>query len=348
MSMETQITVVPTGQRSAILMKQGLGRDAKHRIGKYMIWLDAGGIPWHSPDLADYRDHLLERLKPSSASAHLSTIRARYKELIRDNRDDFYDLISGRTDNILERKAFVDEMITRLKNAIAPASAKVKIKVVQDAPDEAHVRLTQAQADALIAAPGVKTLKGLRDTALITLMLCTGIRENEARLLDAVDLRQTYGGDLALHVREGKGAKQRLIPIGALDAALVVVDKWLEKAGISEGAVFRGFYKGGRRLRPNRISLRQIENIIKTYPIAVDGKLITVAPHDLRRTYARRLYDAGVDLVAIKQNLGHRSMDTTLGYIGALDAEKRKPPMIYTFNGLLRDLADLPVQMRHD
>ena len=67
-------------------------------------------------------------------------------------------------------------------------------------------------------------------------------------------------------------------------------------------------------------------------------------PHDLRRTYARRLYDAGTALVAIQQNLGHADVKTTLGYMGELDAEQRTPPAIYSFD--LENLNGAPVQER--
>ena len=110
------------------------------------------------------------------------------------------------------------------------------------------------------------------------------------------------------------------------------VDKWLERTGIGAGPVFRGFYKGNRKLRPGRLSLRAIEYVVGSYPVMVDGEMITVRPHDLRRTYARRLYDAGFDLVAIQQSLGHADVKTTLGYIGTLDAEQRKPPAVFSFD----------------
>lgn len=65
-----------------------------------------------------------------------------------------------------------------------------------------------------------------------------------------------------------------------------------------------------------------------TYPIYADGEAISVAPHDLRRTYARLLHDAQVPVVAIQQNLGHATLETTLRYIGDLHIEQRKPPPI--------------------
>jgi len=102
--------------------------------------------------------------------------------------------------------------------------------------------------------------------------------------------------------------------------------------------VLRGFYKGNRRLRPGGLSVRAIEDVVAGYPVMIDGELVQVKPHDLRRTYARRLYDAGVDLVAIQQNLGHTSLQTTLRYIGILDVEARRPPSLYSFDlGVLRE-----------
>jgi integrase len=79
--------------------------------------------------------------------------------------------------------------------------------------------------------------------------------------------------------------------------------------------------------------VRAVENIISQYPVVTErGKQLTVHPHDLRRTYARRLYEEGLDLVSISQNLGHASTRTTLLYIGELGAEKRRAPGVYSFD----------------
>jgi integrase len=139
-------------------------------------------------------------------------------------------------------------------------------------------------------------------------------------------------GSLAVLVREGKGCKQRLVPYGALEGALVYVDAWLTNAGIKSGAVFRGFYKDNKTVRPTALTPRALLNILGEYPLSIDGQTVTVRPHDLRRTYARRLHDAGMAIAAIQQNLGHADMKTTLGYIGDLAAEQRKPPAVYRLN----------------
>ena len=144
-------------------------------------------------------------------------------------------------------------------------------------------------------------------------------------------MRQTLRGELALHVREGKGCKERLIPYGELDWVLVIIEAWMRQAGVDGGLVFRGLYKGGK-LRPGPLSVRAIQYILERYPVAINGDLLHVKPHDLRRTYARRLYESGVNVIAIQQNLGHANTKTTLGYIGTLDVDQRRPPAVYSFD----------------
>jgi integrase len=84
-------------------------------------------------------------------------------------------------------------------------------------------------------------------------------------------------------------------------------------------------------VRVKAISVRAVQYALASYPITIDGKVVAVRPHDLRRTYARRLYDDGVPLSAIQANLGHASVDTTLGYIGDLDVDQRCPGEAYRF-----------------
>jgi site-specific recombinase XerD len=325
-------------------------KHARHRLAKFQVWIAAQERPWHDPDLAAYRDAMLADGKAASTvAAHLSTIRGRYVAILRNNatREALYNLAAktlretDQEDTPANRKAFVDEIVTRLENATNPRAAPVRVRTRQDHPDTSHLRMTAEQASALMAAPGLETLRGVRDTGIIAMMLCTGVREAELATLAVSDLRQHLGGELALHVREGKGCKERLIPYGELSWVLAIVDCWLTAAGIWSGPVFRGLYKGGARLRPGRLSVRAIQYILAGYPMMVGGNMVTARPHDLRRTYARRLYEAGVDLVAIQQNLGHADIKTTLGYIGALDASKRRAPAIYTF-----DLAKLSSRMR--
>jgi site-specific recombinase XerD len=85
-------------------------------------------------------------------------------------------------------------------------------------------------------------------------------------------------------------------------------------------------------LNNRRLHVRAVNQVLERYPVALTGHTAIVHPHDLRRTYARRLYEAGVDLLAIQQNLGHADSKTTLKYIGVLDVSARRPPALYDFD----------------
>lgn len=366
--MNTQTAIIPTDQPHALIIPipDTASKDVKSRLNLYNEWLaNIGG------DLVDYRDYLMSNdrqtidrrtgvvmplppLSPSSAAAHLATIRARYNAMLTDNglRDWLYKAAPQDAPN---KKDFVDEYLIRLANAVDPKRSAVPTMTQQDKPDDYGRRLTADQANALLAAPqnrrGNTRLMILRDTAIIALMLCTGVREAELCALNVDDLDKRLDGELALHVRKGKGNKSRLIPYGAGDFALTVTRQWLDAAGIEAGAVFRGIYKGGKSVREytpkisktettpeipekGRLRVCAINRILKNYPISAEGKQIAVNPHDLRRTYARRLYDATPtpNIMAIKQNLGHADHQTTERYIGKLNASARKPPALYAFD----------------
>lgn len=326
--MNTQIVALNTVDNTAVLLPVNAGKDATSRLNRFAGWLDDHGATWYNPDLATYRDDLLEAYKPTSASAHLSTIRARYKSIIADNttRDALFTLAAHNTDDLLERKAFVDEMLTRLQNAVNPIHSSVKTESKQDRVSSEELRLTPAQAGALMRKPGTDTLRGLRDTAILALALATGLREAELAALTVDDLRQhgSDGATLGVYVRQGKGAKSRFVPYGDNEQVLTVVDKWLSAAGITSGRVFRGFRHHSKTVTEG-MTTRAIQDIFKAYPVMVSGNLRPVKPHDARRTYAKLQFDAGMDINALRQNLGHSNLATTLHYIGDVELSKRKP-----------------------
>lgn len=317
-------------------------RSPQSRVRIYADWAEQNGVRLLAPDLRGFRDSILAKGKSrATAAAYLSTIRGAYGRLVTDNRtrDSLYAMAKdslksdGRTASPADVKAMVDESIVRIQNAIDPEAAKVKIVKRQDIPDSAFLRLTGAEASALIAAPlkahGDESIKGLRDSALIAVLICTGIRESELIALDVGDLRESLGGEVAVHIREGKGCKSRLVPWGDLAGCLRKVDQWTAAAGIESGSVFRGLYKGGR-VRDGRLSPKAIDKIVGAYKItqAATGESVKVKPHDCRRTYARLQYEAGLDPIALKDNLGHGDLKTTLGYIGELGAEARRPKAV--------------------
>lgn len=369
--MSAIIPITPAFDNHSFLMPRDPNKDVQYRLGMFIEWLDQRGQRWWEADLAAYRDYLLKSheisVKPrkskndtaadiaakmikkyktvpaksaATVSAHLATIRGRYNALLKSNdvRESFWKMTPSDA-SIADRKAFVDEHLVRLQNAVHPTTAPVKVTKKQDEADSEHLRLTPHQAKELLNKPGGQTLTGVRDTAIFALILCTGVREAELVALNVDDLRQTYDGKLALRIIDGKGKKSRMIPYGASDWCLPIVDKWLSFAEITEGAVFRGLYRGGNVVRPDRLTTRSVNAIfsqggkdsedhhsIRDYRIRIDGKLRNVKPHDLRRSYARRWNSNHPNkLSALQKNLGHTSLDTTQLYIGALDGEERSP-----------------------
>ncbi len=331
--------LITTKANASIIVPVNATKDTKSRLTRYARFQEQSGQDWHNIDLTKYRDELSLSLSPASVSAHLSTVRSRYRAMLRDpqRRDDLYTLAGERLqkldqeDTPANRSAFVNEIEIRIMNALDPKEASVKVVTKQDTPDSEHIRLTSEQANDLMRAPGTSTLRGVRDTAIIALMLCTGIREMELCNLEVKDLRQKYDNELALHVRLGKGKKDRMIPYGALSGVLCLVDQWMEKASIETGYIFRGIHRSGLVLE-NKLSVRSVQYLLDRYSVVIDGKLTKVKPHDCRRTYARRMHESGIDLVAIQQNLGHKDSDTTLGYIGKLDGKSRRPKAMYNLN----------------
>ena len=329
-------SIQPDEQHPLITLTGGGSRTRRSRLRRFCAWQQNTIDSWYLPDLASWRDQLIreEGLTATTACAYLATIRSAYRQLLRSNqlRQWFYDGLAP--DLPPERKlALLTEFITRLKNAIDPDNAPVATVTIQDEADRDRLWLTLPQVAALVQAPGLDTLKGLRDTALIALLLCTGIRAAEAVDLDIIDLRAQLGGALALKVRSGKGNKQRLVPYGAQDWGLVLTEAWIAAADLTGGPVFVGLRRGGHFYleegQPQRLAVNAVGTILRDYPVPVDGHLVSVKPHDLRRTYARRLYLVGTDLTAIQQNMGHDHQDTTLNYIGQLDAEQRVPDDAY-------------------
>jgi len=318
-----------------LLRDSSLSRNDRYTVGIYVNWMRERNRPFLIPHLAEFRDFLLDdqKLKATTVSKYITCVRKLYERFMRD-RDFLYSLLRPDT-SFLERKAIVDEIVTRIENAIHPDEIRVKLETIQDQADEVGRRLTREQANDLLKQPGLKDLKGLRNTAMVALALATGAREGELVRLEVQDIRQRLSGEIALRIRNGKGRKTRLVPYGEMIWVLDFVDAWLNESGITSGYVFRRFfwYKTEQTHKTiagwDKLHTRTFYDMLESLPIEINGEKVFVRPHDLRRTYARLCYEAGMELSRIQRNLGHVTYDTTLHYIGALDGNLRRPPAAY-------------------
>lgn len=319
------------------------------RLTLFANWLQVSGCPWHEPDFQAYHDFLVSRkrgdtngnplppLTTVSAQSHLSTVRGRYRWLLRQNR--FRDMLLYMIQEIYpdESPEFhlmaLGDKITRMTNAIQVDIDYQDARIIQDRPDSDFIRLKTSEANRLLASVDTRTLHGKRDKAILALLLATGLRAEELCQLEVSDLRQRLDGELALLVKRGKRNKQRLVPYGELDTCLVVVDTWLQAAGIQDGRVFRALWKprkqvsgdmdGEQGLRAT-LTYAGLEHILETYQPVINGQHRLMEAHDYRRTYARLQYEAGVPVEVIQVNLGHESLATTMRYIGEIDGTRRR------------------------
>lgn len=170
--------------------------------------------------------------------------------------------------------------------------------------------LTREQAQTWLSAPDTRTLKGLRDCALLAVLIGCGLRRAEAANLSFEHVQQRDGRWVLVDL-VGKRDKVRSVPMPAWTKA--AIDAWSSRAGIIGGLVFRAVNKGDN-VMGDGITPQAIRNIVADYAEKLKHK--GVAPHDLRRTFAKLAYKGGAALDQIQLSLGHESIQTTENYLG--------------------------------
>jgi len=170
--------------------------------------------------------------------------------------------------------------------------------------------LTLEQAQRLIDAPDVTKKKGLRDRAVLSVLLGCGLRRSEMIVL-TVDHLQVRSGIWVLANVLGKRSKLRTIVLP--DWTRAAIDEYLGAYEITSGFLFRPVIKNGEMLN-EQMHPRTIGRIVKLY--GAQCRLPGIAPHDMRRTYAKLAYQYGARLDQIQINLGHQSLTTTQKYLG--------------------------------
>jgi integrase/recombinase XerC len=142
-----------------------------------------------------------------------------------------------------------------------------------------------------------------RDLALLELTYSSGLRVSELIGLHRGDLDR---GARLLRVR-GKGRKERVTPVG--ERALGALDRYLSLERRSTGPRDEPLFRG----RAGALSARTVQRMVRRRLSQVAGGL-GVTPHALRHSFASHLLDAGADLRAIQELLGHASLASTQVY----------------------------------
>ena len=158
-----------------------------------------------------------------------------------------------------------------------------------------------------------------RERAILAVLLGGGLRVAEAANLRVSDISEDMDGGVALFVRQGKGRKDRVVPIGPeVDALLRVYLVSSRRFLGDEGPLFLASDRGAGGRNKVGLSTRAISRLVGQMSIAAGISAKRVTPHALRHTYAIRCLRAGGNVVAVAKLLGHSSIVTTQRYVDHL------------------------------
>jgi integrase/recombinase XerD len=160
--------------------------------------------------------------------------------------------------------------------------------------------LSEADVEALLAAPDPQTPLGLRDRAMLETLYATGLRVSELVALRTFEVNLDSGVVRVM----GKGAKERLVPLG--EEAVSWVSNYLSTRSSDSDALF--ITSRGRGM-----TRQAFWHLIRRYGArAIPGKKLS--PHVLRHAFATHLINHGADLRVVQLLLGHADISTTQIY----------------------------------
>ena len=166
--------------------------------------------------------------------------------------------------------------------------------------------LSEAQVEALLAAPNTETPLGLRDRAMLELLYASGLRVSELVGLPMLSLNLREG---VLRIT-GKGNKERLVPFG--EEAADSLQNYLSQSrpvllGKQNSPAVFVTQQG------TAMSRVMFWKLIKKYALLADVH-VPLSPHTLRHAFATHLLNHGADLRAVQMLLGHSDISTTTIY----------------------------------
>lgn len=254
----------------------GYGRD----IINFSVWLrtERAGLTLPKAATKDIQDYLtyrahVKKASPRSSARLVSALRRFYQYLLREN-----------------------------EVAIDPAIQLDSPKIPQSLP----YSLSEADVEALLAAPEENTILGLRDRAMLETLYASGLRVSELVALNVAQVSLDMGVVRIL----GKGNKERLVPLG--QEASSHIQQYLTQArtpilGEKKTDALFVTARGGPMTR------QMFWHLIRRYALRA-GIRTLISPHTLRHAFATHLINHGADLRVVQLLLGHADISTTQIY----------------------------------
>ena len=253
-------------------------------------------------DIEEYLEYLSLYDKEGKEISNLEHGKARKISALRSLYNYFYkaELITTNPPSLINMPKMHEKAIIRLE------------------PDEVAIMLDKVENGDKLTKSQQKyhSKTKLRDIALITLLLGTGIRVSECVGLDLTDINFDNNG-LNIH---RKGGYDTIVYFGdevekALKDYLVERNQIIPASG-SENALFLS-------LQNRRIVVRSVENLVKKYACNVTT-LKKITPHKLRSTFGTNLYNETGDIYLVADVLGHKDVNTTRKHYAAIDDTNRR------------------------
>lgn len=141
--------------------------------------------------------------------------------------------------------------------------------------------LSLRQAQALLSAPDISTLKGFRDRAILAVLLGCGLRRSEVAALTFAHVQQRDGRWCIVNLK-GKHGRVRTMPMPTW--VKVAIDAWTSAVGLADGYAFRPVNRADR-VAGDRLGEKVVWQMLQQYAAAVG--VPGIAPHDLRGTCAK-------------------------------------------------------------
>lgn len=266
----------------AVWLEDGLSENTlaayRQDLKGFEQWLTSQGKPGldaaHTADIQAWfaSQHAVSR--PSTANRRLATLRRYYLWALRHQR-------------------------VKMDPCLQLTAAKQPLRVPKT--------LSETQVEALIQQPDTHLARGLRDRAMLELLYATGLRVSELVSIGVLDISLSDG---VVRVVQGKGGKDRLVPLGA--EAAHWVDQYLASArqallGQQQSPALFVTARGGPMTR------QSFWLLIKKYAVLA-GITEPLSPHVLRHAFATHLLNHGADLRVVQLLLGHADISTTQIY----------------------------------
>jgi integrase/recombinase XerD len=196
-----------------------------------------------------------------------------------------------------------------LREGVVHADPTLKLQSAKQ-PLRVPKTLTEAQVEALLAAPDTSSALGVRDRTMLELMYASGLRVTELVTLKTLNVSLK---DNVLRVM-GKGSKERLVPFGE------VASQWLGRyLGAPRVELLAGkqtddlFITARGATAGSAMSRVMFWMVVKKHAFAA-GIRVPLSPHTLRHAFATHLLNHGADLRAVQLLLGHADISTTTIY----------------------------------